>query len=174
MGMAMANRQNILYTVFFSQIWLTAALVYLGLGRAAVTVQVIKSAITLLGHSSLAWDKPFYKYRILHPVAWVLERTISTPATHDAHHAATIGDGVGYYKGNFGIMFFLWDVIFGTAHISRQYPARYGISHYQGDKWYAQLFWPIVKSTTIRPRARQRWPVGAEGHSCCERALDNP
>jgi hypothetical protein len=44
-------------------------------------------------------------------------------------------------------MFFLWDVIFGTAHISRQYPARYGISHYQGDEWYAEIFWPIVKST---------------------------
>ena len=32
MGMAMASRQNILYTIFFSQIYLTAALVYLGLG----------------------------------------------------------------------------------------------------------------------------------------------
>jgi hypothetical protein len=43
-------------------------------------------------------------------------------------------------------MFFLWDVIFGTAHISRQYPREYGISHYEGDPWYAQLFWPIFKS----------------------------
>jgi hypothetical protein len=43
-------------------------------------------------------------------------------------------------------MFFLWDVIFGTAHISRQYPKAYGISHYQGDPWYAQLLWPIFKS----------------------------
>jgi Tfp pilus assembly pilus retraction ATPase PilT len=50
----------------------------------------------------------------------LMERTISTPATHHAHHAATTDDGVGYYKGNFGNMFFLWDVIFGTAHISRR------------------------------------------------------
>jgi sterol desaturase/sphingolipid hydroxylase (fatty acid hydroxylase superfamily) len=76
----------------------------------------------------------------------VLERLISTPATHQAHHADTTDDGVGYYKGNFGNMFFLWDVIFGTAHISRRYPKSYGISHYEGDEWYAQLLWPIFKS----------------------------
>jgi sterol desaturase/sphingolipid hydroxylase (fatty acid hydroxylase superfamily) len=110
------------YAIFFSQIYVTSALVYLGLGPSALVVSAIKSMITTLAHSSITWDRPLYKYRILHPVAWVLERLISTPATHHAHHAATTDDGVGYYKGNFGNMFFLWDVLFGTAHISRQYP----------------------------------------------------
>ncbi|MGZ3873501.1 MAG: sterol desaturase family protein [Mucilaginibacter sp.] len=146
MGMAMASRQNAIYTLFFSQTYLTTALVYLGLGIPAVIVRGIKGTITTLAHSSIPWDKPFYKYKVLHPLAWVLERTISTPATHHAHHAATTDDGVGYYKGNFGNMFFLWDVIFGTALISRQYPKAYGISHYEGDQWYAQLLWPIFKS----------------------------
>ena len=146
MGMAMASRQNVIYTIFFSQIYLTAALVYLGLGIPAIAVRAIKSTITTLAHSSIPWDKPFYKYKALHPIAWVLERLISTPATHHAHHAATTDDGVGHYKGNFGNMFFLWDVIFGTALISRQYPKAYGISHYEGDSWYSQLAWPIFKS----------------------------
>jgi sterol desaturase/sphingolipid hydroxylase (fatty acid hydroxylase superfamily) len=146
MGMAMASRQNLIYTFFFSQVYVTATLVYVGLGAAAVAVLTTKGLITTLAHSSIAWDKPLYKYRVLHPVAWVVERLISTPATHHAHHAACTDDGVGYYKGNFGNMFFLWDVIFGTAHISRQYPAVYGISHYQGDEWYAQLIWPLFKS----------------------------
>ena len=146
MGMAMASRQNLIYTIFFSQIYLTAALVYLGLGGPALIVLGLKGVITTLAHSSIPWDKPFYKYRVLHPAAWVLERLISTPATHHAHHAATTDDGIGYYKGNFGNMFFLWDVIFGTAHFSREYPKSYGISHYQGDEWYAQLLWPIFKS----------------------------
>ena len=146
MGMSMASRQNAFYTIFFSQIYVTWVLVYLGLWPSAILVQTIKSAITILAHSSLPWDKPFYKYRVLHPIAWVLERMISTPATHHAHHAATADDGVGYYKGNFGNMFFLWDVIFGTALISRQYPQAYGISHYEGDSWYAQFLWPVFKS----------------------------
>ncbi|HMF78707.1 MAG TPA: sterol desaturase family protein [Bryobacteraceae bacterium] len=146
MGMAMASRQNLIYTFFFSQTYLTAILVFVGLGPAAVVVRTIKSIITTTAHSSIPWDRPFYKYRILSPLAWLLERVISTPATHHAHHAATADDGVGYYKGNFGNMFFLWDVLFGTAHISRQYPAVYGISHYEGDPWYSQLLWPILKS----------------------------
>lgn len=146
MGMAMASRQNAIYTIFFSQVYLTLALVYLGLGIPAIIVRGVKSVITTLAHSSIPWDKPFYKYKVLHPLAWVLERLISTPATHHAHHASTTDDGVGHYKGNFGNMFFLWDIIFGTALISRQYPKAYGISHYEGDQWYAQLLWPIFKS----------------------------
>lgn len=146
MGMAMASRQNIWYTFFFSQTYVTTILVYLGLGYPALFVKATKSLITKLAHSSIPWDKPFYSIKWLHPIAWVLERTISTPATHHAHHADVTDDGVGYYKGNFGNMFFLWDIIFGTAHISRQYPKSYGISHYEGDQWYAQLFWPVLKS----------------------------
>lgn len=147
MGMAMSGRQNFLYTIFFSQVYLTVTLAYLGLGAAALFALVIKSVIVTLSHSSIPWDKPLYRYRILSPLAWVIERVISTPATHHAHHATTTDDGVGYYKGNFGNMFFLWDVVFGTAWISRKYPEAYGISHYEGDEWYAQLLWPIVKSS---------------------------
>ena len=146
MGMAMASRQNVIYTIFFSQIYLTAALTYLGLGYAALFVGGIKSLITLSAHSSLPWDKPFYKYKALHPIAWVLERLISTPATHQAHHADTDGDGVGHYKGNFGNMFFLWDIIFGTGVITRRYPQTFGIKHYKEEEWYAQFLWPIFKS----------------------------
>ena len=146
MGMAMASRQNFIYTIFFSQIYLTAALTYLGLGYSALFVTGIKSLITTAAHASIKWDKPFYKYRILHPVAWVMERLISTPATHHAHHADSNDDGVGHYKGNFGNMFFIWDIIFGTGIITRQYPKTYGIKHYKQEEWYAQFAWPLFKS----------------------------
>lgn len=146
MGMSMASRQNVIYTIFFSQIYLTAALVYLGLGYAALFVTGIKSLITLAAHSSIPWDKPFYKYKALHPVAWVLERLISTPATHHAHHADSFDDGVGNYKGNFGNMFFIWDVIFKTGIITRKYPQSFGIKHYKQEEWYAQFAWPLLKS----------------------------
>lgn len=146
MGMAMAGRQNIIYTIFFSQTYLTVALTYLGLGYAALFVKVIKSLITTGAHSSIPWDKPFYQIKWLNPVAWVLERFISTPATHYAHHADTTDDGVGYYKGNFGNMFFIWDIIFGTGIITRKYPTTFGIKHYKEEEWYAQFLWPIFKS----------------------------
>jgi len=146
MGMAMASRQNALYTIFFSQTYVTTTLAFFGLGGAGIVVHAVKSIIVTLAHSSIAWDKPLYRHKALHPIAWVLERLISTPATHHAHHADTSDDGVGYYKGNFGNMFFLWDVIFGTALITRRFPKSYGVSHYEGDEWYAQFLWPIFKS----------------------------
>ena len=146
MGMAMAGRQNIIYTIFFSQTYLTVALTYVGMGYAALFVKVVKSLIVTGAHSSIPWDKPFYQIRWLNPIAWVLERFISTPATHYAHHADTTDDGVGHYKGNFGNMFFLWDIIFGTGIITRKYPTTFGIKHYQEEEWYAQLLWPILKS----------------------------
>lgn len=159
MGMAMASRQNIIYTIFFSQIYLTAALTYLGLGYAALFVGGTKSLITLAAHSSIPWDKPFYKYRVLHPAAWVLERLISTPATHHAHHADTADDGVGNYKGNFGNMFFLWDMIFGTGIITRKYPAAYGYKEYKQEEWYAQFLWPVFKSKKEGSELAKNGPV---------------
>ncbi|BAV07264.1 Fatty acid hydroxylase superfamily protein [Filimonas lacunae] len=146
MGMAMASRQNVIYTLFFSQIYLTTTLTYLGLGYPALFVGGIKSLITTAAHSSIKWDKPFYTYRLLKPIGWVLERLISTPATHHAHHADTTDDGVGHYKGNFGNMFFIWDLTFGTGIITRKYPASYGLKHYKEEEWQAQLLWPIFKS----------------------------
>jgi hypothetical protein len=75
-----------------------------------------------------------------------LERFISTPATHHSHHAATINDGVGNYKGNFGNMFFIWDMIFKTGLISRKFPSSYGMKSYKQEEWQAQIFWPFIKS----------------------------
>ncbi|MCW3119091.1 MAG: fatty acid hydroxylase [Chitinophagaceae bacterium] len=162
MGMAMASRQNLLYTIFFSQIYLTAALTHLGLGYAALFVTGLKSLITTAAHSSIKWDKPFYAKRWLHPVAWVLERLISTPATHHAHHADTNEDGVGHYKGNFGNMFFIWDIIFGTGIITRKYPASYGYKEYKQEEWYAQFLWPIFKSKKEGSELSANGPVVAD------------
>lgn len=159
MGMAMTSRQNIIYTMFFSQIYLTVTLTYLGLGYPALFVGGIKSLITTAAHSSIKWDKPFYTIRWLKPIGWVMERLISTPATHHAHHADTTDDGIGNYKGNFGNMFFIWDLIFGTGIITRQYPSAYGLKHYKEEEWYAQLLWPIFKSKKEGSELAHNGPV---------------
>jgi len=146
MGVAVYFRNNLLHVLLFSQVYLVVTLVYLGLGYPALFVAGMKSLIVSAAHSSILWDKPLYRIKWLRPLAWVLERFISTPATHHAHHAVTSDDGVGYYKGNFGNMFFIWDIIFGTGLITRKYPSAYGISHYERDPWYAQFLWPVLKS----------------------------
>ena len=37
-------------------------------------------------HSDVRWDEKFYKIKWLSPIMWAVERTISTSATHSAHH----------------------------------------------------------------------------------------
>ncbi len=146
MGMAMASRQNFWYTIFFSQIYFTTIMTYLGLGYVVLFVTGVKALITTGAHSSIKWDKPFYTYKFLKPIGWIMERLISVPATHHAHHADTDGDGVGHYKGNFGNMFFIWDLIFDTGIITRKYPSSYGIQFYKEEEWHAQFLWPFFKS----------------------------
>ena len=80
---------------------------------------------------------------------WVLERTISTPATPWAHHAITNADGVGHYKGNFGNLLFIWDLLFGTAKITRRYPESVGLIDdklFGQERWYHQMFFPLSQS----------------------------
>ena len=43
-------------------------------------------------------------------------------------------------------MFFLWDVIFRTARITRKYPEIYGIADDPDDNWRSHLYYPFVKS----------------------------
>ena len=80
---------------------------------------------------------------------WVVERTISTPATHSAHHGKHAADGITNYKGNFGNLLFFWDVIFGTSKITRRYPAKLGVENLPETSVKEQLLWPIfsVKKT---------------------------
>jgi len=47
-------------------------------------------------------------------------------------------------------MFFIWDIIFGTGIITRQYPKAYGIQHYQQEEWYAQFAWPPRTADEVR------------------------
>ena len=80
---------------------------------------------------------------------WLVERTLSTPATHWAHHAITNEDGIGNYKGNFGNLLFFWDILFGSAHITQKYPDDVGLIDdklFGHERWYHQMFYPLVQS----------------------------
>jgi len=76
---------------------------------------------------------------------WVIERTISTPSTHWAHHGQHKDDGVTHYKGNFGNLLFFWDVLFGTAKITRRYPDSVGVENREPVSAQHQLLWPLVR-----------------------------
>ena len=146
MGVFATYRNAALYYLFMPNLWWGAILTYLGLGPAVFLGLIVKNIVVIGAHSEFRWDRFMYKYKALHPLAWVVERTISTPATHFAHHGKTAKDGISDPNGNFSNTFFFWDIIFGTALITRQYPTEYGIENDPDDPWYAHLYYPFIKS----------------------------
>lgn len=150
MGVLVTYRNAVLYYAFMPGIWLSAFLVYLGMGQVYLFYLPIKLIIILLAHSETKWDQYLYRYKLLRPLAWVVERTISTPSTHFAHHGLTAEDGVSHPNGNYGNLLFIWDIIFGTAKITRKYPSRFGAWNQIKEPWYVQLFFPLMTSKDER------------------------
>jgi len=148
MGVRIVWRNGFFYDVLMPNLWLAGILVYLGFAEVYLWYQAAKLVITMGAHSELRWDAVLYRHRFLHPLAWIVERTISTPATHFAHHAYAEDDGIGHYNGNYGNLLFFWDVLFGTARITRQYPPRFGVQEAPGDRgdpWYVLIFYPLFR-----------------------------
>jgi len=146
MGVLVTYRNAVLYYAFMPGIWFSAVLIYLGMGYVYLFYLPIKLIVILLAHSETKWDRFLYRYKILSPLAWVIERTISTPSTHFAHHGLTSEDGVSNPNGNYGNLLFIWDVIFGTAKITRKYPSKFGAWNQLKEPWYVQLFFPLISS----------------------------
>ncbi|MEO8839517.1 MAG: sterol desaturase family protein [Herbaspirillum sp.] len=149
MSIRVTYRNNFFYYMLMPGLWIAGIYVYLGFGMVYALYVVVKLAVILGAHSAWRWDEPLYKIRALRPLMWVLERTISTPATHWAHHAITNDDGIGNYTGNFGNLLFVWDLLFGTALITRKYPAKVGLVDdklFGQERWYHQMFYPFLQS----------------------------
>ena len=146
MGVLVTYRNAILYYALMPGIWFSGVLIYLGMGYVYLIYLPIKLVVILLAHSETKWDQYLYRYKVLHPLAWVIERTISTPSTHFAHHGLTDEDEISNPNGNFGNLLFLWDIIFGTAKITRKYPKKFGAWNQVKEAWYIQLLFPLVRS----------------------------
>ncbi|MEL6123536.1 MAG: sterol desaturase family protein [Bacteroidota bacterium] len=139
-------RNNVFYYLLMPSLWFSGALIYLGLGWIYAGYIVVKMLVITGAHSDVRWDEPLYKIKWLSPLMWVVERTISTPATHSAHHGKHKDDQITHYKGNYGNLLFFWDVLFGTAKITRRYPSKMGVENMPKTTVGEQLFWPVIRS----------------------------
>ena len=139
-------RNNFFYYLFMPGLWLSGALIFMGGAWVYAVYLVIKMTVIYGAHSDVRWDQKLYEKPWLSPLMWVVERTISTPATHSAHHGKHADDGITNYKGNFGNLLFFWDVLFGTAKITRRYPEKMGVENLPETSAGEQLFWPLVRA----------------------------
>jgi sterol desaturase/sphingolipid hydroxylase (fatty acid hydroxylase superfamily) len=149
MSVRIVYRNNAFYYALMPGLWLSGVLLYLGFGWVYVAYTIVKLSVIIGAHSSVRWDQWLYRHAALRPLAWVLQRTISTPATHFAHHALVQDDGIGHYTGNYGNLLFIWDMLLGTAHITQRYPAEYGLADDRShgpESWRVQLVYPLLRS----------------------------
>ena len=151
MSVRLVYRNNIIYYAMMPSLWLSGILIWLGLGWVYAGYIVVKLLVITGAHSDVAWDKPLYAIKWLSPVMWLVERTISTPATHHAHHGRHADDPAVNYKGNYGNLLFFWDVLFGTAKITRTYPKSYGVENLAPANLGQQLLWPIFPEAKAKP-----------------------
>jgi sterol desaturase/sphingolipid hydroxylase (fatty acid hydroxylase superfamily) len=138
-----AYRNSILYYMFMPTLWISGSLIFLGLGEVFVVYLLFKALVIYGAHCAVPWDAFLYRHKALSPIAWVIERAISTPSTHHAHHGMNAEDGVTNYNGNYGNLLFFWDVLFGTARITRRYPTEFGLPGEQRATFLKQLFYPF-------------------------------
>ena len=149
MSVRIVYRNNVFYYAMMPGIWMSGVLLYLGFGWVYVAYSVVKLSVIMGAHSTVRWDRFLYATPALAPLAWLVERTISTPATHFAHHALVQDDGIGHYSGNYGNLLFLWDVLLGTARFSRRYPPAFGLMddrRHGPESWVPQMIYPLKKS----------------------------
>ena len=149
MSVRLVYRNNIIYYAMMPSLWMSGVLIWLGLGWVYAGYIVVKLLVITGAHSDVAWDKPLYAKKWLSPVMWVVERTISTPATHHAHHGRHADDPAVHYKGNYGNLLFFWDVLFGTAKITRTFPVSYGVENLAPATLGQQLLWPIFPENKV-------------------------
>jgi len=138
-------RNNLFYYLFMPGLWFSGILIYLGLGWSYAIYLIVKMSVIYGAHSDVHWDAPLYRIKLLSPLMWIVERVISTPATHSAHHGKYAEDPATYYKGNYGNLLFFWDILFGTAKITRTYPAHMGVENLPDIGVGQQLAWPLLR-----------------------------
>ena len=143
LGVGVSYRENWLWFVLMPNLWYSASMIHFGLGEAYIISNMMIGIVDIITHTTVRWDAILYRHPVLRPVAWVVERVITLPSTHHAHH------GVGAHSapmGNYATLIFFWDVLFRTANFPRNYPETYGLKQDPKDPWYAQLWWPVLKS----------------------------
>jgi sterol desaturase/sphingolipid hydroxylase (fatty acid hydroxylase superfamily)/CDGSH-type Zn-finger protein len=146
MGFFVSFRNSGLFYVLFPNIWWLGAAMFLGAAKAAAAGVIIKQLIVIAAHSKLKWDEFLYKRRALDPITFVIERILITPAFHYAHHGVSMQDGISDPNGNYGNMFAVWDHIFRTAKVTRQFPEKLGLINDPKEGWKACYFYPLITS----------------------------
>jgi sterol desaturase/sphingolipid hydroxylase (fatty acid hydroxylase superfamily) len=143
-NMTVSFRENWLWFAIIPNPLLTAFMIWAGQPEVAFIAVAWKASSEWMVHTSCRWDLPLYGFWLTRPIMITIDKFITMPDTHHAHH------GVGRYGHgmcNFGSFLFLFDVLHGTAEFPRHKQDGFGVPKgVKVEGWYEQLWWPAAKS----------------------------
>lgn len=147
LNMTVLYRYNIFWVLLLPQGWFGAVAVYFGQIEAYIAAIMTTYIVNLATHTNYRWDLWLReKMPWSEPVWKVIERVLTLPDTHHAHHAY---GKTAHPNGNYAVTVFLFDVLFGTAKIPNSKQQNYGLPISTRLHWAEELFWPVIKKPLL-------------------------
>jgi|TARA_R100000501_G_scaffold13654_3_gene24942 sterol desaturase/sphingolipid hydroxylase (fatty acid hydroxylase superfamily) len=134
-------RINLFWALMQPQSLVIGLALYLGQVPAATAVGLSLYVWNIVTHSNFRWDDPIRRHRLFGPAFRALEHVIVSPGVHHSHHGYG-KDGASYR--NFAVILSLFDWAFGTLHIPKGRPWKYGVPG-PNAHWSEEVFYPLVR-----------------------------
>lgn len=146
-NLSVSFRENWLWFVIIPNPLLGGLLIFAGHPEAAFAAVAWKGASEFMVHSATRWDLVLHKFWLTKPLMRAIEKFITLPDTHHAHHG--VGQH-GHGMCNFGSFLFLYDVLHGTAEFPHAKQEGYGMPEsVKVEKWPEQLYWPLIQDKEV-------------------------
>jgi sterol desaturase/sphingolipid hydroxylase (fatty acid hydroxylase superfamily) len=139
-------RYNVFWTFLLPQSWFGAVAVHFGLYDVLAASALTTFIVNILTHTSYRWDLALRRLPGMTPVFNVLEKVVTLPDTHHAHH------GMGrhaHLRGNYAVTIFLFDILLGTARIPRRRQEKFGVPG--RFDWKEEMLWPLLRRPDPAP-----------------------
>lgn len=154
MNATLIYRYNIFWPMVVPQAWIGTIAMYLGQTEAFLAAAMITYLVNVGTHMSFRWDLALReKFPRTEPLWRVIEKVITLPDAHQAHHA--YGAAQAHPNGNYAVTLFLFDILFGTAKLPVKRQENYGLPNSARLHWAEELFWPLVKRPLLPKPPKQ-------------------
>ncbi|MEP5566495.1 MAG: sterol desaturase family protein [Halioglobus sp.] len=151
MNATLIFRYNLFWPILLPQSWMGAIVLYLGQVEAFYYAVWITFTVNLLTHMSFRWDLTFrQRFPATEPFWRILERIITLPDAHQAHHA--YGAEQAHPNGNYAVTLFFYDILFGTAKLPVMRQEKFGLPISPRLPWAEELLWPVIRQPLL-PKA---------------------
>ncbi len=149
MNVIVTMRQNIFWPFIVPTGWVLGIATYLGMAQGAALALFTIYGWNLITHADFRWDDVIRRQPYVGKVFRALEHVVVSPGIHHTHHGYG-KDGAAYR--NYAVTLSLFDWMFGTLHIPKGRPWKYGVPGPQ-PHWAEDVFFPVIPPSRKSPEA---------------------